>query len=153
MISDITDNLQAALEVMTSYPDDSIPTVELERLYLRIGKRYPFVEIEGPYSEVEIDGQTYQATDTSSEYVIRYYVKYNDEVQTDAAITYVTRNVHGDIIKALKLDTTRGGNAVVTKVAGHGNAFEEIDNQLEFYIYVVLDVQSRIDAKDPSLLG
>jgi len=151
MIRDITNNLKTAMEGLVSYPNNSSPTVELERFYLKIGTRYPFLEIEGPYTSIELD--SYNVAKSTLEYVLRYYVTYNDENQSIDEITQVTRNVSGDIIKQVKLDTTRGGNAIVTKIAGYGPAFEEMENQLEFYIYVVLEVLARIDAKDPTYLG
>jgi len=151
MISDISNNLKAAMQDLVSYPNDSNPTVELEKIYLRIGTRYPFLEIEGPYTTIEID--SYNVANSTLEYVLRYYVTYNDEDQNDDEITKVTENVSGDIIKQVKLDTTRGGYAIVTKIAGYGAAFEEVENQLEFYIYVVLNIDARMDAKDPSYLG
>jgi len=148
-ISDITENLKTALESLSTY--GGTPTIELERLYQRIGTRYPFIEILGPYSEIET--KMHNVTDTKNEYTIMYYIDYNDETQTDDAITYVTRNVAGDIIKQVMLNVTRGGNAIVTKVVGYGNGFEVYEERLDYFVYVVLEITARIEATDPSLLG
>lgn len=149
MISDITQNIKTTLAAITTY--GGTPTVELERLFLNINDRYPFIEVGGPYSEV--DTQTHNVAQTSLEYVIKYCINYNDEDQTEDEITYVTRNVHGDIIKALMVDPARAGYAVITKVEDYGYLFEEIEEGIEFHVYVILDITARIEATDPSLLG
>jgi len=148
-ISNITENLKTALESLFTY--GGTPTVELERLYQRIGTRYPFIEVLGPYSEIET--KMHNVTDTKNEYTLMYYTDYNDETQTDDSIAYVTRNVAGDIIKQVMLDITRGGYAIVTKVVGYGNGFESYEDRLDYFVYVVLEITARIDALDPSLLG
>lgn len=150
MVSDITKNLKTALESLSTY--GGTPTVEEERLYLTIGDRYPFVELSGPYSEVE--PEMHNITDTKLEYVIKYYVNYNDEdYKTKSAITFITRNVPGDIIQRVMVDVSRGSYAIKTSVVGYGNAFETQEERVEFFIYVVLEINARIDAKDPSYLG
>ena len=149
MISDITQNIKTTLATITTY--GGIPTVELERLFLNINGRYPFIEVGGPYSEVET--QPHNVAQTSLEYIIKYCLEYNDEDQTEDEITYVTRNVTGDIIKALMVDPTRNGNAVITKISDYGYLFEEVEEGIEFHVYVELDIMARIEATDPSLLG
>ena len=150
MVSDITNNLKNALELLSTY--GGTPTVELERLFLSINGRYPYVEILGPYSEVET--RMHNVADTKLEYIIKYYLAYNDEDYANvSAITYVTRNVAGDIIKQVMLDVSRGSYAIKTSVVGHGNAFEAMEERVEFMIYVVLEITARIDAKDPTYLG
>lgn len=150
MISDITENLKTALENLSSY--GGTPTVELERVHLNIGGRYPFIELLGPYTEKE--AQIHNVAKTKVEYVIKYYINYNDEdYANDEAITYVTRNVAGDIIQQVMLDVSRGGYAIKTSLAGYGNAFEAQEERIEYFVYVVLEINARIDAKDPTLLG
>lgn len=150
MVSDITNNLKNALETLSTY--GGTPTVELERLYLDINGRYPYIEISGPHSEVE--AQIHNVTDTKLEYVIKYYINYNDEdYANDSAITFVTRNVAGDITQKVMADVTRGGYAIKTSVVGYGNAFEAMEERVEYFIYVVLEISARIDAKDPTFLG
>jgi len=149
MISDITQNIKTTLAAITTY--GGIPTVELERLFLNINDRYPYIEVGGPYSEV--DTHPHNVAQTSLEYVIRYCVDYNDQDQNDDEITYVIRNVTGDIIKAVMVDPTRGGHAVITKIEDYGHLFEDIGDGIEFHVYVILDIMARIEATDPSLLG
>lgn len=147
--SDITENLKTALESLSTY--DGTPTVELERLYTRINGRYPFVVLNGPYADVET--QTHNTAHTVFEYVIQYFVDYNDEDQDEYAITYVTRNVAGDIIKQILLDTTRGGYAIFTRITGFGNGFDGGEEGFDYYVYVVIEVETRLEATDPSLWG
>jgi len=150
MVSDITENLKTALESLSTY--GGTPTVELEREYLDINGRYPYIELLGPYSEVETE--IHNVANTKLEYVIKYYKDYNDEdYENDSAIAYVTRNVAGDIIKQVMLDVDRGGYAIKTSVVGYGNAFEAQEERVEYFIYVVLEINARIDAKDPTYLG
>ena len=148
-ISGITQDIKTTLAAITTY--GGTPTVELERLFLDVNDRYPYIELCGPYSE--IDTEPHNVADTTLEYNLKYYVNYNDEDQTEDEITFKTRNVTGDIIKALMVDTTRGGNATVTNVTDYGHFFEELEHGNEFYVYVTLDIMARIEATDPSLLG
>lgn len=149
MVSDISANLKTALESLDSYGGS--PTVEEERLFMSINNRYPFVLLNGPYSD--INTQTHNVANTKLNYTIQYFVKYNDEDQTKNEITYVTRNVTGDIINKVMEDITRGGYAIRTKITNFGNAFELISNRVEFFLYVVLEIEARLEATDPSLLG
>ena len=149
MVSDITANLKAALKTLNSY--GGAPTVEEERLFNVINDRYPFVLINGPYSNP--DRTVHNVDNTKLNYTIQYFVKYNDEDQNEDAITHVTRNVPGDIINKIMEDVTRGGYAIKTKTTDFGNAFELISNRVEFFQYVVLEVSARLEATDPGLLG
>jgi hypothetical protein len=150
IVSQITQNLKDRLESLSTY--GGTPTVELSRLFLTIGSRYPYIEIVGP--EVEIETQTHQVADSKLEYVIKYFVNINDENETEnGEITYLTRNVPADIIKHIMNDVSRGGLAQNTAATEYGAAFEIIDEQVEFFIYVVIEIQVLIDASDPYLIG
>jgi len=149
--SRITQNIKTTLTTLSSY-GGTPKAVELERMILVINARYPFIEIMGPYAEVET--QTHQVAMTNFEYVIKYYYPKNDESETaNTEITYLTRNVAGDIIKHLMVDPSRNQLAQITKITDYGNGFELINDNVEFYIYVLLEVRSRIDANDPYSLG
>jgi len=149
--SRITQNLKNVLKTLSTY--GGVPkAVELERLYPFIDDRYPFVELGGPYIEVET--QTYKVAMTLLGYSIKYYINVNDEKNTEnTEITYLTRNVIGDIIKKVMEDPSRGALAQITKLTDAGAAFELVDDNVEFYIYVLLEVRSRIDANNPYSLG
>lgn len=149
MVSDITANLKTDLKSLNSYGGS--PTVEEERLFMVINNRYPFIVINGPYSDANT--QIHNVSNTKLNYTIQYFVKYNDEDHSKSEITYVTRNVTGDIINKIMEDVTRGGFAIRTKITNFGNAFELISNRVEFFLYVVLEVSARLEATDPSLLG
>lgn len=130
----------------------STATVDYERLYLTINGRYPYIELLGPYCEndVEIDN----VVDTKIEYAIKYFVNLNDESTTeDTEVTYIMRNVSRDIIKQLMLDQQRNGLAQYTEVTDYGVAFEAIDNQIEFFVYIIVEVQSLINSDNPYLVG
>lgn len=135
---------------MTVY--DGTATVNLERLYLNINDRYPYIEIAGPHCEVEVRSST--GADTSIEYAIKYYIDKNDESMLEnTEITYLTRNVTNSIIKKLMEDQHRRGLAENTKVIDYGFAFELIGEDVEFIVYVIIQVQSLISITDPWVLA
>ena len=135
---------------MTIY--DGVATVNLERLYLKINDRYPYIEISGPHCEVEV--RSSKGEDTSIEYAIKYYIDKNDEsIIANTEITYLTRNVTNVIIKKIMEDQHRRGLAENTKVIDYGFAFELIDEEIEFIIYVIIQVQSLISITDPWVLA
>lgn len=150
MVSDITNNLKTALAGLSTY--GGTPIVELERLLLIINDRYPYIQLCGPYSEVET--QIHKVAETRLDYIIKYFINYNDESETlNTEITYVTRNVCGDIIKQIMIDPTRGEYAIITKYTDYGYIFEIMEDNIEFYRYIFLEITTRIDANDPYLIG
>ena len=150
MKSDITQNLKTGLQSLASY--GGTPTVELERLFTKINDRYPYVQVLGPY-DVK-DTQAYHVTLDVLTYAIRYYIQFNDEdYLTKKEVTYVTRNVNGDIIKNIMSSDDRGGYATYTKITDYGYSFELINDNEEFFRYVDLEVHGRFDSIDPSLFG
>ena len=135
---------------MTSY--QGTVTANLERYYNNINDRYPFLEILGPYAIVETE--TDDVMDTVLQYVFKYYIRYNDENDiADTEVAKLVENVARDITKQIMLDQTRAGLAENTEITEHGISFEEIDNEIDFAVYVVCEVQTVIDAGNPYLLG
>lgn len=147
----ITQNIKTTLVTLSTY-HGTPAAVELERLFLDINDRYPYVEVCDQNAEIET--QTFQVADTTLRYIIKYYIDVNDESEVaDTEITYLTRNVAGDIIKHLMVDASRGALAQNTKALSYGPGFELSEDNIEFFIYVEIEVQSLIDSKDPYLLG
>uniref|UniRef100_A0A6M3M6E0 Tail protein n=1 Tax=viral metagenome TaxID=1070528 RepID=A0A6M3M6E0_9ZZZZ len=150
IVSQITQNLKDRLESLSTY--GGTPTVELSRLFLNINDRYPYIEIIGP--AVEVETQTHQVTDSKLEYMIKYYINVNDENETEnGEITYLTRNVAADIIKHIMNDVSRGNLAQNTKATEYGCDFEIVGEDVEFFVYVVIEIQALIEATDPYLIG
>lgn len=127
-------------------------TANLERLYLTINNRYPFVEICGPYAETEIE--TEWTADTTLEYCIKYYINVNDRnLNPDTEITYLTRNVTNQLVKLVMADQQRSGLAKDTKVTDYGNAFELLEDNVEFFIYVIIEIQALINPYNHYVIG
>jgi hypothetical protein len=150
IVSQITQNLKDRLETLSTY--GGTPTVELGRLFLDINNRYPFIEIIGP--NVEVETQTHQVADSKLEYILKYTVDGNDENETEnGEITYLTRNVAADIIKHIMNDVSRGGLAQNTKTTEYGADFEIVGEGIDYFVYVVIEIQVLIEATDPYLIG
>ena len=146
----IHDNIISALNGMTV--SGETVTADYERYYLNIDGRYPYIEVLGPYceNEVEIDS----TMDTKVEFAIKYYLDVNDESATaDTEVTYIMRNVSKDIIKQVMLDQQRNSLAEYTEVTDYGLAFEVIDNQVVYFVYVIVEVQALINPDNPYLAG
>ena len=150
IVSQITQNLKDRLESLSTY--GGTPTVELSRCFLNINDRYPYIEIMGP--TVEVETQTHQVADSKLEYVLKYTVNGNDENETEnGEMTYLTRNVAADIIKHIMNDISRGGLAQNTEATDYGADFEIVDEGIDYFVYVVIEIQALIDATDPYLIG
>lgn len=151
----IAANMKTALSTLATYPDNSTPTVEYERSFLKINNRYPYIAICGPW--VESDMQTHKTTYDDISYMIKYYVKANDENETaNSELPKLTENVASDIVTRLQLDTSRGGLAQKTEVLADGYAYDasfEDDIGMEFYVYVTLSVKALINIDDISVAG
>jgi len=146
----ITNDLETTLEA-TSILGAVPGAVERERTYLLINNRYPFVEIQGPF--VEVDTQTYEVAMSMLGYLILVYVKHSDEEVSEDEITRYARNVAADVIKGLMVDPTRGNNALITKITERGYGFGEGDDTIDFFVYVGIEITAREDSTDPYSLG
>jgi len=144
----ISENIKTALGTLSTY--GGTPTVERERSVLRISGRYPFIELSGPQIEVISRARGVDMCDLH--YVARYFVDTNDDNTTsDGEITYLTRNVSGDIIKKLMEDTDRGDLAEYTFIdeCGYGFDVDEAANVVIYYVAVAFHVHARIDSTNP----
>jgi hypothetical protein len=152
IVERITANIATAMATVNSYPA-AVAAVERERMLLNIQGRYPFIEIGGPYCEAET--QTYKVEMTDLYYVIKYYIKKNDESTTaNTELPYLTRNVCADMAKVLWVDPSRGALAQFTHITDQGYDFDLDDSgEIEFYRYIVAQVRTRIHAADPYNLG
>lgn len=138
---------------MQTYPNNATPTVELERLVLRIGNRYPFIILIGPNSES--DDKITGSTNDELTYIIKYYINKNDEKQTeDTELPYLTRNVCADIVKCVMNDVSRGGYAQKTTKSGNGYAYDlSEEGNWEFYRYVIIEISVLINKFNPYVIG
>jgi len=149
MIDLATQEIKTTLSGISTY--GGTPTVELERLVLNINDRYPYIMIVGP--DVENEAMFYNVDKAKAEYNLLYFINYGDASQTKDEITYVTRNVPGDIIEALMADVTRGGNVINTSIKNWGNSFELVEENQEFLVYVIIECEYRTDSTNPGLVG
>ena len=106
----------------------------------------------GPYAEIQIE--TAGVSDTTLEYVIKYYINVNDEkIASDTEISYLTRNVIDDIVRAIMVNQQMDGLAENITIIDHGTAFELVNDNIEFFVYVDLEIQTLINSNNPYLLG
>jgi len=147
IIEQITDNIQTALHGVTTYGGTT--TCERERVDgPEINGRFPFVELSGPYGEIET--QISDVAIHTLTYIAKYQINVNDRgTSANTEITYVTRNVTADLIKAVNADRTRGGIAQKTIATDYEYGFEQNNQGLLFAIYIVFEVRARLDATDP----
>jgi len=150
-VARITQNIKNRLKTLITY--GGVPTVELERLILNINDRYPFVELCGPWADVEV--HTKDLAETNLTYQINYYNAINDESQTEnTEITYITRLVTADIIKHIMNDQSRGGLAQRVTITDYGYTSQVTENDtVEFLVYVIFEVQSLIRTNNPYFVG
>jgi hypothetical protein len=151
IIEQITDNLQAALNAVATYGGST--TCQRERINgPQINDRYPFVELAGPFGEIET--QTDRAALHTLTYIAKYHIAANDEdLADDTEITYLTRNVEADLIKAVMADRTRNKLAQKTEATDYEYGFETDGEALMFAKYIVFEVRAKISATDPYLVA
>jgi hypothetical protein len=148
----IAEDIKTALEALSTY--GGTPTVERERRRLYINGRFPFIELCGPFSEV--DTRAHEIAGTDLHFGVRYFINENDEsTDADTEITYLVRNVAGDIIKKLMETPTWTNRAQYTFITDYGYDFDWDDSAQDFvfYVYVIFYVHVLIDATDPYQLG
>jgi hypothetical protein len=136
IVAQITDDLVTALHGIELYGGRS--TAEKQRMFLNIGNRYPYIEVCGP--DIEKKVQTHKSTLCDLEYEIRYHINKDDDyLDENTEISYLTRNVSADIIKAFMGDRTRSGKAQDTKYESYGYYFDLTHND-EFVFFVFVDI-------------
>lgn len=146
----VTADLVTALSGLVTYGGTA--TIERERAELQINGRFPFVEVCGP--QTEIDTQQFKVGISRLTYLIKYYINVNDEDPSGDEITYLTRNVCADIIRALWVDPQRNRLAQITKATDNGYGFDVDDSgAVIFFRFVVVEVTARIDSANPYFLA
>lgn len=139
-----------ALDGLVSYGGEI--TLERERMLMQINGRYPFVVLCGPWSVTR--EQFTQVSDEDLDYVVKYFINYNDEsISPDTEVNYVVRTVVEDITRAVQVDTERNGLAQVTELIEYGTTQEIVEDSLEFLVYAKYRVQALINADNPYVSG
>ena len=115
---------------------------------MNVNDRYPFFAVGGPFGE--IDTQTFKVGIHEMDFAVKGLVAYNDESQTDnTEITYKTRNMIADLVRYVMVDPTRGGLATNTWATDYGQTFELIDDEPQYFVYVLFRVRARLDTDNP----
>lgn len=146
-------NLLTSLRAMTLAAgyNHASGTVERVRTIQSINDRYPYTLV------IQLDPdlvEEFGFRDDKLNYIIWYFDGKNDNGQTaDTEFTYRLRNYHADVIKALKLDPTRGGYAQNTQIPSHGIGVFEDGNIQEPGAWVLVEIERIVDSNNPYLLG
>lgn len=146
-------NLVTTLKTITTGNgyNTNIGTVERIRSIQSIGDRYPYtlvVEME------PTDNEEFGFRDDTLNYILWYFDGVNDKSETEnTEFVYRLRNVHADIIKALKIDPSRGGLAQNTQIPRHGYGVFFDDAMSEPGAWVAVEIERLIDANNPYLLA
>jgi hypothetical protein len=147
----ITANRKALLAQMSTSNGDSFTpaAVEEQRLMLKIGSRYPYMQLL--LGEVTPQTENNNTEDTPLDYLILLYDIYNDESEQSQEIAYKYRNAVADITKKWMSDRTCGGLAQGTKRMSYDNGTVISNNKgdLFFVVAVHFQVQVLIDSTDP----
>lgn len=147
----IADNLKSVLngKSITYNGTSHTITAERQRFVLRRSV-YPYVEIGGPWANVETrDCRCMDASISFS--VVLYEHSINDE--TGTPISEVMQDVPSELIKLIAADTTRGGNAIKTDIESWGYAIIDGDQGPEFIVWVDVVVQAYILQTNPDTWG
>ena len=134
-------------------------TAERQRRRLRVAGRYPYIEICGPWVEVQTGSQ--QNVYNKNHNKLYYQIELredtiNDDYEEGADVTPITEltdNIAADLIKLIMADRTRGGNATNTNVINYGYYFDADTEALEYVVYLTIEVTAFINATNPYLGG
>jgi hypothetical protein len=130
----------------------AIGTVERLRSELSINGRYPYTLVIQLENDQLDEWESMQ--DDKLNYIIWYLDSKNDRNETaNTEFTCRLRNVHADIIKALKIDVSRGGLAQNTLIPRHGFGMFIDDDICEPGVYVMVEIERLIDNNNPYLLA
>ena len=132
----------------------TVACVERMRTILEINDRYPYalvIENAGDVTEEFSSG-----AEEDLHYLVWYFAPINDAVNPDPLVSnvntefaYVNRNVAADIIKAIKKDVSRGGMAQYTKCTSWDYGIYIDNGEALPGVYLLIDVQTRVDQNDP----
>lgn len=127
-------------------------TAERQRVHLNINGQYPYIEIGGPWAQVEERGN--RSFDTTYRFSIELYENtINDEAQASTPISRITGNIHADLITLLMADITRGEQALDTNYYGYGYYMTGDPDNPMFVVYADLYVQTFVNKDNPYQLG
>ena len=129
----------------------AIGFVERIRTVQCINDRYPYTLVV----QMEPDDiEEFGFRDDKLNYIIWHFDGVNDKEETaNTEFVYQLRNVHADIIKALKIDVTRGGLAQNTVIPRHGFGYFIDDNIQEPGAWVLVEIERLVDTVNPYLLA
>ena len=147
-------NLVATLKTIAVGVDynTNIGTVERLRYVLDIQNRYPYTLVIQLENDQLDEFEAMQ--DDKLNYIIWYFDNITDQNTTaNTEFTYRLRNVHADIIKALKVDVTRGGYAQNTLIPRHGFGIFVDETMAMPGVYVMVEIERLIDNNNPYLLA
>jgi hypothetical protein len=150
----ITDDIVSALEAISNPDYGFTPgAVEQERSHLIVNGRYPFIEVAGSSATVEAGTYT-QGDDHGIEYVITYLDILNDtDIDNDDPLPKQVASVVRDLHKALMVDHTRGGLAIMIRLREYGYTNYTADGGEHFEVYMIIEVQTIIDTFDMNNLA
>jgi hypothetical protein len=138
---------------------DQTTTAERQRTRLMVAGRYPYIEICGPWVEVQMGSQ--QNVYNKNYNKLFYQIEFrdgtiNDDYDSETEVTPITEltdNIAAELIKLIMADRTRGGNATNTNVINYGYYFDADTEALEYVVYLTIEVTAFINATNPYLGG
>lgn len=139
------------IEIGDDYNTD-IGTVERLRSIQNINDRFPYTLVI-PMEPDDIE--EYSFRDDKLNYMLWYFDGINDEGETaDTEFTYRMRNVHADIIKALKTDVSRGGYAQMTSIPRHGFGWFDDGGTISLPgAWCLIEIDRIVNTDNPYQLG
>ena len=129
-----------------------IALCEQERMSDRTNGVFPRLELAGPAITLSSEEEGVNSTGKQKcklEYSFLYYDRINDEQSTTDPASKQTRNVPADIIKALMVDHTRGGYAVMTTATDAYPTIDFIGDVPVFLWVITFEVDTFIDMLNP----
>lgn len=138
----ITDIIITQLGTITGY---GTLTIEQERVENYINGRYPYVQLCGPKTMYPTEFN--RITSSRLLYLLKFYTDLHEGPATDP-LPRQLKNLHRDIMVALKLDQTFGGLAQSIDIEETDYDAEIIDNKLEFFHYVEFFIDTVVDDED-----
>lgn len=123
-----------------------------ERIVMRANDAYPRVEVSGPavsFSREEEGVNPRGRTKIKLEYSAFYYDQVDDSAADDEPVSKQTANVPADIIKALMVDRTRGGYAIMTTITDAYSSIDFIGENPIFLWVITFEVETFINELNP----
>lgn len=150
VVDRITRNLVASLNGITlNYGNsDKVLYAEQQRMFFD-PQSQPYLEVCGPWENVISGGGARNRIDNTT---IMYRLCFSDYVadanKNDEEITKVYGSVLAQIQRAIMIDITRGGLALITRKTGEGYLLLD-DPAPDIVMYLDIEVHAFIDSDDP----